>query len=142
MIELINFGNIILLLLIAALIYQSRPDENVLLKKILDKAFMYIDGIIYMVISSDNSGLGPKKNPDPALIKIDDNLKKKRFIFIRHGESDWNFIFNMSKLLIPYRLIMGMIKEFSIYPTSDSGILSYYVKIIIYNNVLFIIKII
>eukprot|EP00981_Chlorochromonas_danica_P009909 scaffold2913_cov181-Ochromonas_danica.AAC.3 len=46
-----------------------------------------------MALSKDNKGVGHKKNPDP-----DDLLTKtcttKTIIFIRHGESDWNHVFN------------------------------------------------
>lgn len=40
-----------------------------------------------------------------------DGVQKKMIIFIRHGESDWNYIFNKSKLLLLPRLVLGAIRE-------------------------------
>jgi len=37
--------------------------------------------------------------------------KTKIVIFMRHGESDWNYIFNKNKLLLLPRLVMGFIRE-------------------------------
>ena len=81
------------LLCICIWINSSRSDENKLLKAILSKVMMYLDGIYFMVVCKENKGLGPKKNPDPDEIK-DLPSKMKRIIFIRHGESDWNDVFN------------------------------------------------
>ena len=58
-----------------------------------------------------------KKGPDPKLIR-DDVMKDAltapyvRIIWIRHGESNWNEIFNKSPmLLMPVRLLRGMFTE-------------------------------
>ncbi|RYH25718.1 histidine phosphatase family protein [archaeon] len=85
----------LLLLFVAVVlwIFTSQENENVKIKSIFQKLFVYLDAIFYMIISKDTKGLGPKKTPDPNDIK-DKNCKTKTVIFIRHGESDWNNVFN------------------------------------------------
>lgn len=73
-------------------VQSSRDGENRLVKNILKKWRIFAESILFMIWSKDNKGIGPKKNPDPDLIK---NLKTrtKTVVFIRHGESDWNNVF-------------------------------------------------
>lgn len=73
-----------------------------------------------MIFSKETKGLGPKKNPDPDNIKGKET-QKKMVIFIRHGESDWNDIFNkgLNPSMIT-RLIKGMIQEFKLFTTQNS----------------------
>ncbi len=108
------------LLCVCIWINSSKPHENRLVKVVLQKMMMYLDGIYFMIICKENKGLGPKKNPDPDNIK-DVPCKMKRIIFIRHGESDWNDVFNKGfgpMLLV--RLIKAMIREFFLMVTMDS----------------------
>jgi hypothetical protein len=70
-------------------IYSSRDNENILFKTVSKKLSIYMSSISFMIVSKDNKGLGPKKNPDPAELKGKPS-EKKQIIFIRHGESDWN----------------------------------------------------
>jgi len=119
---LYEYGAFLLLFILAALwINSSLPDENVFAKKLLSKFFLYVESIMFMILSTDNKGLGPKKNPDPDLMK-DDPCTTKRIVFIRHGESDWNSVFN--KGFGPSfigRLFGAMSRELNIYPSRDSG---------------------
>lgn len=87
----------ILFLVLVLLIYGSQKDENLVFKAVVTKLNLYIKSISFMILAKDNKGVGPKKNPDPDTVKekVSQGLtKKKRIIFIRHGESDWNNIFN------------------------------------------------
>jgi len=60
-----------------------------------------------------------KKDVKPR--KGQDNMDSKIIVFIRHGESDWNHIFNDSKLWLLPRLVMGIIREVSmLMNTQDS----------------------
>lgn len=112
---------LLLFILVAVWVSSSRPDENILAKKILAKFMLYIESIIFMVLSKDNKGLGPKKNPDPDLIK-DSPCTSKRIIFIRHGESDWNNVFNKGFGLSFFgRLGSALYRELILYPSKDSG---------------------
>jgi broad specificity phosphatase PhoE len=74
-------------------ILWTKDDENLLAKHILRKIHVYMDSVFFMIFSKDTKGLGPTKNPDPDIIKGKDT-QKKTVIFIRHGESDWNDVFN------------------------------------------------
>lgn len=76
-----------------------------------------------MVLATDTKGVGQAKNPDPDKIKnmLTPTSPKKTFIFIRHGESDWNNVFNKGfgpSFLI--RLFSAMFKELRLYPFTNS----------------------
>eukprot|EP01039_Chlorochromonas_danica_P003907 gene3907-4270_t len=109
-----------LILALSAWIFTSQDDENLLIKLALRKFAMYLDSIIFMALSKDNKGVGHKKNPDP-----DDLLTKtcttKTIIFIRHGESDWNHVFNkgINPGLI-LRLLLAMKEELLYYASPHS----------------------
>lgn len=60
------------------------------------------------------------KAPDTVLLKGLSPPVRKTVIFIRHGESDWNEIFNKNKLLLLPRLIWGIVREVLYLPTSHS----------------------
>jgi hypothetical protein len=105
---------------VVAWLFSSEPGENVLVKKIFTKMIMFAEGSLFMVLSSDAKGLGPKKNVDPATI-AGLPTEKKRVIFIRHGESDWNDVFNKGfGPSIFLRLGRAMIKEFFMLGSMDS----------------------
>jgi hypothetical protein len=96
----------------------SRDHENIIIKNVFKKVglflsskffylksynlflsnscqFIYFKGFKFMILSKDTKNIGPKKNPDPDnIIKKKLNIKTKTIVFIRHGESDWNDIFN------------------------------------------------
>lgn len=59
------------------------------------------------------------KAPDSGKL-TEEETNRKTIIFIRHGESDWNEIFNKSKLLLLPRLIFGVMREILYIPTSHS----------------------
>eukprot|EP01063_Lacrimia_lanifica_P005449 TRINITY_DN1321_c0_g1_i1.p1 TRINITY_DN1321_c0_g1~~TRINITY_DN1321_c0_g1_i1.p1 ORF type:complete len:361 (+),score=123.34 TRINITY_DN1321_c0_g1_i1:69-1151(+) len=46
-----------------------------------------------------------------SLIGVSDVVTKE-FIFIRHGESEWNEVFNRSKVMLVPRLVVGIVREF------------------------------
>ena len=73
-----------------------------------------------MIYSSDSKGVGPKKNPDPDLL-LKKETTTKTIVFIRHGESDWNNIFNKG---INFKFIINLIKAFidetMMFPTVNS----------------------
>ncbi len=58
--------------------------------------------------------------PDTALLQEVQPPRRKTIIFIRHGESDWNEIFNKNKLLLLPRLVWGVVRELLYIPTSHS----------------------
>lgn len=117
-------SNNILLFVLCFLLYiwviWTKEDENVFVKHIFRKIHIYIDSIIFMILSKESKGLGPKKNPDPELIKGKET-QKKTVIFIRHGESDWNDVFN--KGINPgmiSRMGKALYQEFRYFPSQNS----------------------
>jgi hypothetical protein len=91
----------------------------------------WTDSIIYMVLSKDTKGIGAKyqiagSESDPIHIHKSayKDTTKKRVVFIRHGESDWNSIFNKGKNpMMIVRLIWAMITEWTMLFAIDSPFL-------------------
>jgi hypothetical protein len=104
----------------SAWIFASGPSENLPAKHVLTKLQLYVEGMLFMVMSKDAKGLGPKYNPDPKLVEKKPTVTK-RIVFIRHGESDWNDVFNKGfgpSMLV--RLVKAMIREMKLLVTMDS----------------------
>ncbi len=111
---------LLLLYCIIVWIFSSGPAENLPAKSFLTKVQFYIEGIYFMIFSKDSKGLGPKYNPDPKLLTGKPS-QTKRFVFIRHGESDWNDVFNKGfGPSIIVRIIKALIREAKLMITMDS----------------------
>lgn len=77
-------------------------------------------GIYFMALCKENKGIGPKSNPDPILW-LKNKSTTKTIIFLRHGESDWNDIFNKGiNPTMVVRLMKGLYRELSLSITNDS----------------------
>ena len=59
-----------------------------------EKAKLYALGIISMIIRRDTKWKKNARN----ISNLTKSSQRKRIIFIRHGESDWNLVFNKSKV--------------------------------------------
>ena len=74
-----------------------------------------------MVMAKDTKGLGPKYNPDPNKI-INETAVYKRIVFIRHGESDWNNVFNKGiSISFIFRLMSSLKEELFLFLTSSDS---------------------
>jgi len=87
------------------------------------KGLLYIRGTIQFIISSEKKGMSKGiENPDKALDPALTSSETKRIIFIRHGESVWNEMFN--KGFMPhsflFRLVRGVVRELMMIPTRNS----------------------
>eukprot|EP00938_MAST-03A_sp_MAST-3A-sp1_P006201 g6201.t1 len=85
------------------------------------KATLYLVGTVQFVVSSEKKGMSKGiPNPD-KLLKCED-IKKKRIIFIRHGESVWNEMFNKGFLPpgFPFRVVRGVVRELFLLTSRDS----------------------
>jgi len=73
---------------------------------------------IYFFVSSD------KRLNKPTDAKVDMNApstKRMKVVFIRHGESEWNAVFNEgSKLTLPFRFLVAMFHEMMMLFEQDS----------------------
>jgi hypothetical protein len=67
-------------------------------------------GVVRMLCSTDKKW-NKKKVPNPDLIKKVKDKRTKRLILIRHGESEWNLIFNKGVVMLLPRLIKAWIRE-------------------------------
>lgn len=112
-----------ILLLCILWILNTKENEFVKFKQFIQKFKLFLYSISFMVYSKDNKGLGPKYNPDPDLIK-DHSLDSKTIIFIRHGESDWNNVFNKGiNVSFIWRLLSSLFDEFLLSFKLDSKFL-------------------
>lgn len=127
-------------------VFSAYEDENLLAKRILVKLSNFGTSLSFMIYSKDTKGLGPKYNRDPDLIKdfvqpksistgtntldsttttseSDSSSIKvpKTLVFIRHGESDWNNIFNKGfNVRMIVTLVKSLINEIVILPLVHS----------------------
>ena len=81
------------------------------------KILLYIDGMIQMVASKDSQWKQPVDWTSSKIPKIG----SKRIIFIRHGESVWNEVFNRGfNLGFPMRLLKAAIREATLFASPFS----------------------
>lgn len=110
-----------LLILVILWLFSSRDNENVAIKSFFRKLYLYWDSFLYMILSKDGKGVGKLKQQE---IHEKDILssKSKTIIFLRHGESDWNYVFNKGiNFSFIGRLFYGLYTEFAaLIFTSDS----------------------
>merc|ERR1719181_1373404 len=53
-----------------------------------------------------------KGRPDPAAVAAAPDVRRKRVLFVRHGESEWNLIFNVGpKVLVPFKAVAALLRE-------------------------------
>lgn len=75
-------------------------------------------GVFHMALSRDKKF---KPELDSGRINIDANSSRKRIIFLRHGESEWNEVFNRGfGPSFVVRLISAFIREMMMLGTRDS----------------------
>jgi len=126
-----DFKRLIFVLgLLGLWLWSTKSNELVKIKTIFKKMMFWFDSIIYMILAKDNKGLGVKYQqvntaPDPIHVKKNiGDTKVKRLIFIRHGESDWNSVFNKGKNIgMLFRLIYAVLTEWSMIFSLDSPFL-------------------
>ena len=68
-----------------------------------------------------------KRRPvDAATLGAMKTTASKRLLFIRHGESEWNLIFNKgSKALLPFKAIFALFREVRMFLALDAGSVLY-----------------
>lgn len=92
----------------------------VVVTMIWHKLMLYLLGVTIMFFGRDKRW---RDIPDPASsanIFEAGNVQRKRVIFIRHGESAWNEVFNRGILWLPFGLIKGVLREILCLPSRDS----------------------
>lgn len=92
-----------------------------LARAVLFKTNLFARSLAHMLLSREKSGW-PKNRPDPAIIAgLPAYASVKRVIFVRHGESTWNEIFNRGfNFRFPLRLFEGLMSELLLLFTKNS----------------------
>lgn len=73
----------ILAVLLYVWLFSSRENENKSGKTFFKKIFVALSSLVFIVLSKDSKGVGPKYNPDPDLIKNKKSVSKT-IIFVRY----------------------------------------------------------
>ena len=82
-------------------------------------------GLVQMVLSTEGSGARRlEREPDPSILQ-GWVTETRDVVFIRHGESTWNEIFNQGKgpgrfLWMPVRLALGIVREVMAFLSPES----------------------
>jgi hypothetical protein len=85
----------------------------------LRKVTMLGQALAHLALSRDKKW-SKKKLPEPDLIKGLPANKSVRIVFVRHGESIWNEIFNKGKAKLLPRLFLALLREGFMWPSEDS----------------------
>lgn len=98
----------------------SKSNENLVLRHFWRKVSWYASGVWFMAFSGDNKRIGVKYCVDSDTIKKL-QTKSKTIIFMRHGESDWNHVFNKGiNLSLIVRLCLALLRETYLFLSLDS----------------------
>jgi len=92
--------------------------------QLLRKIKLYVSGVLLMVFGRDKRWR--RKPPREAAVKAMKTEKSKRLLFLRHGESEWNLIFNKGpKPLVPFKAVAALAREARLFLALDSGSVLY-----------------
>lgn len=82
------------------------------------KGRLGLNGFVYFFLSSDKK----TRKPDDAVPDYHaPSCKKMKVVFIRHGQSEWNAVFNEgSKILLPFRFAKALVQEMLMFFDQDS----------------------
>ena len=87
---------------------------------LLGKARLYASGFLLMVVGRDKRWR--RKPPSQSDVQAQSTTKTKKLLFLRHGESEWNLVFNKGpKPLIPFKLVAALLREFRMLVALDPG---------------------
>eukprot|EP01084_Bolivina_argentea_P267001 453082_1 len=101
---------------LAAYVLSSSPYAGL---NVLRKIRLAITGLLHMLLSTDKRR--KKDGGDPRNVEQDRRFPIKHIIFVRHGESEWNEVFNCGfGLSFFIRLARAIIAELVLLPTRDS----------------------
>ena len=92
-------------------------------RAVLFKTGLFARALAHMALSREKAGW-PRNRPDPAValdVSSGDVVTVKRVLFVRHGESTWNEIFNRGfNFRFPMRLFEGLMSELLLLFTKSS----------------------
>ena len=110
-----------LTVVISSTLLFDRVGRDVLVVKL----GLWIKGLLMMVVGKDKKWK-KKGRPDPAVVGGAKDKKRKRLVFIRHGESEWNLVFNVGpKILVPVKALVALIREILLFLQVNPGSILY-----------------
>lgn len=104
-------------------------------ERVWRKLQLFAVGLLHLLFSCDQLCLqgeaapadSPREDDDvssPLLQNIErqqDSLRRKRIVFVRHAESEWNVLFNRGlQWRVPFRFARAVVREWLLLPTKDS----------------------
>lgn len=89
------------------------------IQQIVDKLRLFAFGALLMVFGRDKRWSSSARDRHPEITQLAQQ-RVKTIYFVRHGESEWNLIFNKgSKLLLPFKALAALVKETSLFARLD-----------------------
>jgi len=103
----------------------SPPPLSGVPRVLLRKAALTLKGAVYLVLSRDKvSSSALRRTIDPAELEPSRVTREVRLIFVRHGESVWNLVFNRGfGPSFLWRLLSTLLHELLLVPVDDSAFL-------------------
>lgn len=87
---------------------------------LLGKARLYSTGFLLMIVGRDKRWR--RRPPSLSDVRLSNATKTKKLLFLRHGESEWNLIFNKGpKPLVPFKLVAALMREARMLLALDPG---------------------
>jgi broad specificity phosphatase PhoE len=114
----IEWRELLFYVVIFHLLFYLAAKVNKTIANMFYKEKLFINGFLVMIFSRDFKW---KKPAEPSLLRDVKEKTTRRIVFIRHGESEWNEIFNRGfgpKFF--YRLLRGIFREIFLLTTRDS----------------------
>ena len=102
-------------------VFASLPGSRAS-KRVVSIQKKWLQGITYMIMCKDTRSIKKTSFTDAAVTDLDDpGPKRKTVLFMRHGESFWNEVFNRGfGPGFVYRLVFGALKEIQRMTYGDS----------------------
>ena len=87
---------------------------------LLRKARLYALGLLAMAVGRDKRWRS--RRVDARTVRAARLVESKRLVFVRHGESEWNRIFNVGpKAIAPFKLAVALVREAVLFLRGDPG---------------------
>ncbi|KAJ8601764.1 hypothetical protein CTAYLR_006809 [Chrysophaeum taylorii] len=94
------------------------------IQQIVDKLRLFTMGLLFMLFGRDKRW--KRRPPDSATVSALSGRRVRRIYLVRHGESEWNLIFNKgSKLLLPFKAIAALVREILLFVHLDPDSILY-----------------
>ena len=89
--------------------------------RVVRKAKLAALGVLHMVLGRDKRW-AKRRGVDARTVAAAETVATKRLIFVRHGESEWNLVFNRGpKALLPFKLLVAVAREVKMLVFGDEG---------------------